>query len=106
MKPNETLFITVTIRSKAKTDNVVQLTFQVTVLPSGQVTAGRLTPAPPGPGQFKVTISGTTGAKYILETSTNLKDWVAAQTNIAPFVFTDMHAGEFSRRFYRSVSVQ
>jgi hypothetical protein len=48
---------------------------------------------------------GKHGYKYVVEASTDLVHWVPVQTNTAPFTFVDAQAGQFSRRFYRSVSV-
>lgn len=56
-------------------------------------------------GQFSFTVSGTSGSKYAVEASTNLVNWVPLQTNTSPFSFTDANAHQFTRRFYRTVSV-
>ncbi len=56
-----------------------------------------------GTGQFAITITGATGQPYAVQASTDLVNWVALQTNTAPFIFTDTNAGQFSQRFYRAV---
>jgi Fibronectin type III domain len=54
-------------------------------------------------GQFGFALSGSTGAKYIVQASTDLVHWVALQTNVAPFNFVDSNAAQFPRRFYRTL---
>ena len=51
--------------------------------------------------QFNFTLSGTTGATYVVEVSTNVTAgiWVPVQTNVAPFVFSEPATN--SQRFYR-----
>jgi len=66
-------------------------------------TAGTLTPAAHVKGQFALNVSGVPNAQYVVQASTNLVNWVAVQTNSAPFTFVDAVAGQFSRRFYRTV---
>lgn len=53
-------------------------------------------------GHFGFTLSGATGAKYVVQASTDLIHWVALQTNTAPFQFVDSNAAGFSHRFYRT----
>lgn len=57
-------------------------------------------------GQFHFAVSGTAGAKYVVQASTNLVDWVSVQTNTAPFTFTDPDAGSYSQRFYRTFNLE
>ena len=52
-------------------------------------------------GQYCFIVLGTAGIPYVVQASTNLLDWVALQTNTAPFNFTDPNAGKFAKRFYR-----
>lgn len=56
-------------------------------------------------GQFGFALSGTTGGQYVVQASTDLMNWVALQTNVAPFNFVDSNAAGFPRRFYRAVSL-
>jgi hypothetical protein len=57
-------------------------------------------------GQFGFNLSGTAGAQYAVEASTDLVNWVTLQTNVAPFQFIDSNAVQFPRRFYRTLSIQ
>ena len=67
------------------------------------MTAAVLTAAAAGfGGQFSFTVSGAAGQAYVVQASTNLRDWISIQTNTAPFVFTDKDATGFSQRFYRT----
>jgi hypothetical protein len=56
-------------------------------------------------GQFNFSVDGISGSQYVVQASTNLKDWVSIQTNTAPFSFCDADAGKFSQRFYRTYSL-
>ena len=70
-------------------------------------TAATLTPqASSARGQFSFTVSGTSGAQYVVQASTDLVHWTTLQTNIPPFTFMDTNAGAFARRFYRASSLQ
>ena len=54
-------------------------------------------------GTFTMTV-GAAPAPYVIETSSNLLQWVALLTNAspaAPFQFSDPEAGNFLARFYR-----
>jgi hypothetical protein len=57
------------------------------------------------PGQFSFTVSGTAGAKYVVQASTNLMDWVSVQTNTVPFTFTNPNTAALARCFYRTASL-
>lgn len=52
-------------------------------------------------GQLRLNISGTSGANYVIEASTNLVNWTALQTNSAPFTFTNTTV--LPCQFYRAV---
>ena len=67
--------------------------------------AATLTSAVCSGGQFSFTVTGTDGANYVIEASTNLVDWLPVQTNTAPFTFVDANAAAASQCFYRSVSL-
>jgi hypothetical protein len=99
-----TAAITITINNGAKTNNITKKSFKVTVLATGLATSAKLTQAAHVNGQFALTIAGASGVKYIVQASTNMINWVPVQTNTSPFTFTDTKAGQFSQRFYRSVS--
>jgi plastocyanin len=56
-------------------------------------------------GQFQVTINGITGQTYATETSSNLIDWSAISTNVAPgnsFNVVDPSATNSATRYYRA----
>lgn len=53
-------------------------------------------------GRFSFKVSGTTNAIYIIESSTNLVNWVPVATNAAPFNFLDATATA-PQQFYRAV---
>jgi uncharacterized repeat protein (TIGR01451 family) len=54
-------------------------------------------------GVFQFDVSGSAGASYIVQTSTNLVDWLPAYTNISPYTFTDTSTTNHPSRFYRAV---
>ncbi len=59
-----------------------------------------------GNNAFELSLSGTAGASYILQTSTNLTDWVNLSTNIPTtslFNLTDPNTGGAPYRFYRVI---
>jgi len=99
-----TTTITVTVNNGAKTNNITKKTFKVTILATGVATPAKLTPAAHVSGLFALNVTGASGAKYIVQASTNMVNWAPVQTNTAPFTFTDTKAGQFSQRFYRTVS--
>jgi hypothetical protein len=59
---------------------------------------------PPG-GRFQFNLTGTTGATYIVQISTNLAsgNWLPLITNTAPFSFTDLNS-TLPQQFYRAIS--
>ena len=54
-------------------------------------------------GQFTFTLNGSTGASYVILTSTNLAttDWIPVFTNVPPFDFTDTNPAT-PQKFYRA----
>jgi endonuclease/exonuclease/phosphatase family metal-dependent hydrolase len=86
----------------------------VTVSGTGIITNSTL-PAPPALGGFTFAtgkgfgfnITGTTGATYIVQSSTNLANanWIPLFTNVSPFAFTDLNLFP-PQKFYRAVSGQ
>jgi len=52
--------------------------------------------------QFSFAVSGEVGSKYVVQASTDLVNWVAIQTNTAPFTFVDTNTAGFSQRYYRT----
>ncbi len=67
--------------------------------------ASALTAVTSGGGQFGFTVTGTFGASYIVQASTNMADWVSVETNAAPFNFVDVEAASYPQRFYRTVAL-
>ncbi|MFM2082937.1 MAG: hypothetical protein RL380_1628, partial [Verrucomicrobiota bacterium] len=55
-------------------------------------------------GQFSFTVTGTTGASYVVQATTNLTTWFNVATNLAPFTYTETNAANFLQRFYRAVT--
>ena len=56
-------------------------------------------------GQYSFYVSGVTNSQYVVQSSTNLVNWVSMQTNLAPFLYSDPTAGFFKQRYYRAFSV-
>jgi len=52
--------------------------------------------------QFSFSVSGVSGYRYVVQSSTNLIDWISVQTNTAPFTFTDTNAVRLQQCFYRT----
>jgi hypothetical protein len=58
-------------------------------------------------GTFSIRLAGTEGHTLLVETSTNLVDWMPVATNTlgaAPWAFEDDQAGAIPIRFYRAVA--
>jgi hypothetical protein len=73
------------------------------IVPQAPPVAANLTsPSISGTGQFQFNIDGVPGFSYVVETSTNLVQWTALSTNIAPFIFTDTNGVGWDKRFYRA----
>jgi len=64
--------------------------------------AASLAALPGSAGQFNFSVSGVFGYQYVVQTSTDLVNWVSVQTNTAPFTFTDTNAGQLPQCFYRT----
>lgn len=56
-------------------------------------------------GHFGFTVSGTPGAQYVIQISTNLVNWISVETNTSPFVYSDAGSGADAKRFYRPVAL-
>ena len=78
----------------------------VTQIISSPPASPVLTQISPGNNQFQFTLTGTTGANYVVQATTNLTTgiWFSLATNPAPFVFTQTNANSFGQRFYRGVA--
>jgi len=55
-------------------------------------------------GQFALIVAGMPGCQYVIQASIDMVNWIPVYTNTAPFTFVDTDAGQFSQRFYRSVT--
>lgn len=51
---------------------------------------------------FGVQIDGVTGARYVVQGSSDLKTWTTLTTNTAPFYYSEANAASFQQRYYRS----
>jgi len=54
-------------------------------------------------GRFYLTASGSSDFPVIIQSSTNLVNWVNISTNTPPFTFTDTVSSSFPDRFYRAL---
>ena len=57
---------------------------------------------------FQLQLSGPPASTYIIQASTNLRDWTPISTNsglTGSVVFTDTNAANFSQRFYRALAL-
>ncbi len=113
-RTNGTALITVFINDGAKANNLTSRTFTITVTASPDIahanassatTAALLTAAKGANGQIAIAVNGVAGTPYQVEASTDLLHWTPVYTNNAPFTFVDGNAGQFSRRFYRALSL-
>jgi Immunoglobulin domain len=52
--------------------------------------------------QLQFNINGVTGLTYVVQSSTNLFDWLPQRTNVSPFTFIDTNV-DLPYRFYRAV---
>src|SRR5437016_8866118 len=55
--------------------------------------------------QFYVNGVTNTTINYIVQASTNLRDWIPLRTNAGSFKFTDTNAASYAAKFYRATSV-
>jgi hypothetical protein len=54
-------------------------------------------------GHPNIGVTGSLGANFVLQTSTNLANWVNLQTNTLPMSFVDTDVHQSPKRFYRAV---
>ena len=54
--------------------------------------------------QLELRISGTANSLYVLQTSTNLSEWLPILTNRVPFQFLETDLTKDPNRFYRIVT--
>jgi hypothetical protein len=53
-------------------------------------------------GTFQFRVNGPATTTFVVQSSTNLFDWVSLVTNVAPFTFTDLTATG-SPKYYRVI---
>jgi Bacterial Ig domain len=115
-----TTTFTVTVNDGARSNNIIQKTFTVTIAnsvqpqiaaavqtqmaPMVQSMPATLQPVAPVNGMFTLAVEGSAGMTYIVQASSDLSQWESVQTNQAPFTYTDEQAGQFNQRFYRTIS--
>ena len=58
-----------------------------------------------GDGNFRFTVTGTTGGRYAVEWTTNFHGWTPVTTSKVPFVFETPLIIDEAARFYRAVAV-
>jgi hypothetical protein len=76
----------------------------VTIQGGGGGDEIRLSNAAISAGNFQAAVSGTAGARYLIQRTTNFTEWTPVVTNTAPFTFSDAISGANAARFYRAVS--
>jgi hypothetical protein len=54
-------------------------------------------------GIFQFTCTGVAGSNYVLQTSTNLVNWISLLTNAVPFTFTATNSRPSEKHFYRAM---
>jgi len=87
-----------------KSENDCPVHYALLAVSSGAPSRPQLSGFTFSNGTFSLTISGDTGPDYVVQASTNLRDWTSIFTNhspIPPFVWMDLVASNFSQRFYR-----
>src|SRR5580658_1510096 len=52
--------------------------------------------------QFSFTVQGLSGQKYVIQSSTDLRNWTVCQTNSAPFQFTATNTTSYKQQFFRA----
>lgn len=65
-------------------------------------TVATLTPVPVPAGFIGFNVSGGTGPVYVVQTSTDLVNWVSVQMYSGPFTYTDACLPDVPQRFYRT----
>jgi phospholipase C len=68
------------------------------------ITAAKLSAPQLTNALFQFSVSGTTGSNYIIQTSSNLNDWLPILTNPSPFMFVDTNNPGRVPQFYRGVA--
>ncbi len=114
-----TATVTVTVSDSAKRNNSTYLSFVVTVTaptnsqaavaPTSVVqpdVAAALSAVSHANNQFSFQVTGVSGQKYAVQTTSDLILWTSVETNTAPFTFRDKTVADSGQRFYRAKSIQ
>ena len=120
-----TATITVTVNNGQPSNNTISRSFNVIVTSTGNpapsiaaksenkeaaaaqtvtasVAATLATTNAPAAGQYALTVSGVSGGKYVVQSSSDMLHWLSVQTNTSPFTFVDSNASKFNQQFYRA----
>ena len=54
-------------------------------------------------GQFTFSLTGVAGYKYVIESSSDLTNWLPLQTNTTPSTITPTNTANFSQVYFRAV---
>ena len=54
-------------------------------------------------GNFQFGLLGLEGQTYVIQTSTNLVNWIPIYTNTGSFIFSDKNAPKLNQQFYRAM---
>jgi len=84
------------------TNRIVNTVLTVVIPPVAPIIS---TPVTTG-NQFSFNITGTSGAKYVVQATSDLINWVPVYTNTAPFTFIETNTTGVNKQFYRSFSLQ
>ena len=82
--------------------------FLLPYVDAGWVSPGTVLSSSYTNNQFRFTLTGRSGANYIVQAATDLSssNWVSLITNTAPFTFVETNADASGQRFYRGLMVQ
>jgi subtilase family serine protease len=79
-------------------------TSTATLTVSGVMTPPVLAPAVAGSGGLlHLSVTGSAGQSAIIQSSTNLVNWIPVYTNLIPFTFTNLESTNLPACFYRAV---
>jgi hypothetical protein len=101
-----TYFVTVT--DDIGTTNSIPADLTLHVAAASTQVAATLTPVTglatmnDGSSQYVFDVSGLAGSTYVVQSSTNLQDWVSVQTNVAPFTYVETNASQSVQQYYRA----
>ncbi len=82
----------------------VTSSFAMLTIATGNVTPPQISGAGFSGGNFSFSVNGNLGQTYLVQASTNLVNWTTLFTTnpgALPFIWNDIAAANFSKRFYR-----